>query len=259
MSRIQLITGELGYHLIEKFEEDSTICILTSFIMKSGVHYLKEGLKRAAENGADIKICTGDYLYITQPEALCELLSIDERITTRIWKSNGVSFHPKAYMFQSNEHDYLFVGSSNLSKSALNQGIEWNLAVSDEIDVFEEAQSEFLKLFYADQTVPLNKETLEDYKHSFNKYQRKHPNLTQKWTELEELDLMLPSKKGVPVQPGIIFDPQVPYGEIRPRFAQIEALEELNKTLEEEYNKALVVMATGLGKTYLAGFFAQNF
>ncbi|MFJ5717512.1 DEAD/DEAH box helicase family protein [Neobacillus sp. NPDC093127] len=259
MSKIQLITGELGNHLIEKLEEASTICILTSFIMKSGVQFLKESLKRAAENGADIKICTGDYLYITQPEALDELLSIDEGIKTRIWKSNGVSFHPKAYMFQSSEHDYLFVGSSNLSKSALNQGIEWNLAVSDEIEVFEEAQTEFLNLFYDGQTVPLNKETLEEYRDSFNKYQRKYPNLTQKWTELEELDLMLPSKTAIPVQPEIIFEPSGFYGEITPRFAQIEALEELNKTLEEEYNKALVVMATGLGKTYLAGFFAQNF
>ncbi len=259
MSKVQLIIRDLGNHLIDKLEEASTICILTSFIMNSGVHFLKEGLKRAAENGADIKICTGDYLYITQPDALDEMLSIDSRIKTRIWKSNGVSFHPKAYMFQSSEHDFLFVGSSNLSKSALNHGVEWNLSVSDEQEVFDEAQSEFLKLFYAEQTVPLNKETLEEYRVNFNKYQQKYPNLTQKLTELEELDLMLPSNKEIPDQPEIIIEPPVQYGEIQPRFAQIEALEELNNTLEEQYNKALVVMATGLGKTYLAAFFSENF
>lgn len=70
---------------------------------------------------------------------------------------------------------------------------------------------------------------------------------------------MLPSNKETPEQPGVIFEPPAEYGDIQPRFAQIEALEELNKTLEEEYNKALVVMATGLGKTYLAGFFSMNF
>jgi HKD family nuclease len=172
MSKVQLITRELGENLIEKIEEASNICILTSFIMKSGVQFLKDSLKKAAENGADIKICTGDYLYITQPDALDELLSIDERIKTRIWKSNGVSFHPKAYIFQSSDHDFLFVGSSNLSKSALNHGIEWNLSVSDEKEVFEEAQSEFLKLFFAEQTVPLNKETLEEYRGNFNRYLR---------------------------------------------------------------------------------------
>lgn len=259
MSKVQLITRNLGNHLIEKIEGAVTICILSSFVMKSGVKYLKEALNKAAQNGADIKICTGDYLYITQPEALEELLSIDDRISIRIWKSNGVSFHPKAYLFQSNEHDVLFIGSSNLSNSALNQGIEWNISVSDEKEIFDEALKEFLDIFYSDQTVPLNKETLEDYRDNYYEYQRKHPNLVRKWTEFEEQELMLPAKKDSPENAEVILEPPVSYGEILPRFAQIEALEELNKTLEEEYNKALVVMATGLGKTYLAGFFAQNF
>src|SRR4051812_33194861 len=103
MSKVRLITGELGKHLLENIEVASSICILTSFIMKSGVQFLKDSLKSAAINGADIKVCTGDYLYITQPEALNELLSIDKRIEIRIWKSNGISFHPKAYIFQLNE------------------------------------------------------------------------------------------------------------------------------------------------------------
>jgi superfamily II DNA or RNA helicase/HKD family nuclease len=259
MSNVQLIIREYGSHIIEKLETASTICILTSFVMKSGVEFLKDALKKAADNGAEIKICTGDYLHITQPAALEILLGIDERIEVRIWKSNGVSFHPKAYIFQADGKDYLFVGSSNLSRSALNQGVEWNLLVSDEKEVFEEAQNEFLKIFYADQTVPLNKTTLEDYKASFEEFGRKYPKLSKKWSELEELELMLPSNKETPEQPGVVFDSSADYGDIQPRFAQIEALEELNKTLEEEYNKALVVMATGLGKTYLAGFFSRNF
>jgi superfamily II DNA or RNA helicase/HKD family nuclease len=259
MSKIQLITRNLGSHLNDKIEEAVTVCVLSSFVMKSGVKFIKDALKKAAQNGTDIKICTGDYLYITQPDALEELLSIDERIIIRLWKSNGVSFHPKAYLFQSNEHDVLFIGSSNLSNSALNQGIEWNISVSDEREVFDEALNEFLAIFYSDQTVPLNKETLEEYRTNHHEYHRKHPNLVRKWTELEEQELMLPAKKDSSEKPEVVLEPSVSYGEILPRFAQIEALEELNKTLEEEYNKALVVMATGLGKTYLAGFFAQNF
>ncbi|MCM3764487.1 DEAD/DEAH box helicase family protein [Neobacillus niacini] len=258
MSKVQLITRELGDHLVKKLEEASAICILTSFVMKSGVNFLKESLIQATKNGADIKICTGDYLFITQPAALEELLTI-AGLDIRIWQTNGVSFHPKAYLFKSNVHDYLFVGSSNLSTSALKHGVEWNLMVSDEKDVFDHAQSGFLSIFFADQTVPLNRETLEEYRRNFNEYHRKHPNLHQKWSELEEMDLMLPSKREVPKQPEMIIETPVQYGEIQPRFAQLEALEELNKTREEEYNKALVVMATGLGKTYLAGFFAKSF
>ena len=228
--------------------------------MKSGVQYLKEALKAAAERGAEIKVCTGDYLFVTQPEALRMLLEIDARIQVRLWKSNGVSFHPKAYLFQKENQDSLFVGSSNLSRSALSNGVEWSLSVSDDDAVFSQGLHLFLETFYSDQTIPLNEETLKNYKESYEKFHITNPNLPQKWTETEEMDLMLPSDgdESFPTTE-IIHEPSVPYGKISPRFAQIEALEELNKTMEEDYDKALVVMATGLGKTYLAGFFARSF
>lgn len=47
--------------------------------------------------------------------------------------------------------------------------------------------------------------------------------------------------------------------QIIPRFAQLDALEALESTYAEGYARAMVVIATGLGKTYLAGFFAQRF
>jgi superfamily II DNA or RNA helicase/HKD family nuclease len=259
MSNVRLITQHLGKQLLEQIESASSICILTAFVMKSGVEYIRESLKIAAERGADIKICTGDYLFVTQPEALEDLLSIDDRIQIRLWQSNGVSFHPKAYLFQTENQDCLFIGSSNLSKSALSHGIEWNLSVSNEKEVFEEGLEHFLKIFFSKQTVPLNNETLKEYSEEYNRYHAKNPNLALKWSQMEELDLMLPTEADLTDQPEIVHDQPAPYGEIKPRFAQIEALEELHKTMEEEYNKALVVMATGLGKTYLAGFFAQNF
>lgn len=259
MSKVELITRNLGQHLLERMESASTICILTSFVMKSGVDFLKAGLRRAVERGADIKICTGDYLYITQPDALEDLLAVDDRIQVRLWKSNGVSFHPKAYLFQSEEQEYLFIGSSNLSRSALSNGVEWNLSVSEEKEVFDQALSEFLHVFLSPQTVALNQETVNQYLDSYESYHRSTPNLAKEWTEMEERGLMLTVDSDSVKLPEIIRDSSVSYGDIKPRFAQIEALEELNKTIEEEYSKALVVMATGLGKTYLAGFFAQNF
>lgn len=260
MSKVQLITSQLGTHLLKQIDSASSICILTSFVMKSGVQYLREALKAAAERGAEIKMCTGDYLFVTQPEALRMLLEIDSRIEVRLWKSNGVSFHPKAYLFQQENQDSLFVGSSNLSRSALSNGVEWSLSVSDDEEVFSQGLHLFLETFYSYHTISLNQETLKNYEESYEKFHINNPNLPQKWTETEEMDLMLPSEvdESIPTTE-IIHEPSSPYGEIYPRFAQIEALEELNKTMEEDYDKALVVMATGLGKTYLAGFFARNF
>ena len=63
-------------HLVREIDRAKSIYILTSFAMKSGVELLREPLKRAAERGADIKICTGDYLFITQPDALSALIDI---------------------------------------------------------------------------------------------------------------------------------------------------------------------------------------
>jgi len=260
MSNIQLFTNQLGSHLLKQIESASSICILTSFTMKSGVQYLFDVLKDAADRGADIKICTGDYLYITQPEALEELLNIHENIQIRLWHSNGTSFHPKAYLFKSNERDCFIIGSSNLSKSAMSHGVEWNLSVEKNPEIYNEALEQYLLTFFADQTLPLNRETLKAYYENYNLYHKKHPNLAKKWTKMEELDLMLPSDVDAPGKKGyMVYEESAAYGNIQPRFAQVEALEELEKTLEEEYNKALVVMATGLGKTYLAGFFAQKF
>ncbi|MFD9625377.1 DEAD/DEAH box helicase family protein [Peribacillus muralis] len=260
MSKVQLITSQLGTHLLKQIDSASSICILTSFVMKSGVQYLREALKAAAERGAEIKVCTGDYLFVTQPEALRMLLEIDSSIEVRLWKSNGVSFHPKAYLFQKENQDCLFVGSSNLSRSALSNGVEWSLSVSDDEAVFSQGLHLFLETFYSDQTIPLNHETLKNYEESYEKFHITNPNLPQEWTQTEEMDLMLPSEgdESIPTTE-IIHEPSVPYGKIAPRFAQIDALEELNNTMEEDYDKALVVMATGLGKTYLAGFFARNF
>ena len=259
MSKVELITERLGGHLLKQIETASSICILTSFVMKSGVQYLSKALKEAAERGADIKVCTGDYLFVTQPEALRLLLEIHPNIEVRLWRSNGVSFHPKAYLFQTEEQEHLFVGSSNLSRSALSSGVEWNLSVSEDEAVFAEGLALFLKTFYAEQTVPVNQETVKAYQERYEAYHVQNPQLQQKWTEAEERDLMLPNETETLPQPQTVLEPAVSYGNIQPRFAQVEALEELEKAIEEEYDKALVVMATGLGKTYLAAFFAQRF
>jgi superfamily II DNA or RNA helicase/HKD family nuclease len=266
MSKVEFIQRNLIEKIQEYIETSSTIYILTSFVMKSGVRLLKETLKKAAERGADIKICAGDYLFVTQPEALCELISIHPDIEVRLWRSRGVSFHPKAYLFENTKSGYFIVGSSNLSKSALTEGIEWNIGLDKNVDenVFAEAMEEFLKLFYADETVQVNEETLKDYENQYHDYHQRHPNLARTWAEAEEVELMLPLEKmeadTKEFDHSMIHDPAtVTYETIRPRFAQVEALERLEATYEEGYDKAMVVMATGLGKTYLAAFFARRF
>lgn len=259
MSKVEFIKRHLIEKLNEYIETSSTIYILTSFVMKSGVEVIKEPLQRAAERGADIKICAGDYLYVTQPEALRQLITIHPNIEVRLWKSDGVSFHPKAYLFENEDDGYFIIGSSNLSRSALTSGVEWNIGVPKcvEENVFAEVMNEFLTLFYAEQTVQVNAETLKQYEQQYDDYHQRHTNLVRQWTKLEEVELMLPTTKKEETE--MIYDERASYGTIQPRFAQVEALAQLEATYEEGYDRAMVVMATGLGKTYLAAFFARKF
>ncbi|WP_100400825.1 DEAD/DEAH box helicase family protein [Bacillus sp. FJAT-44742] len=263
MSDIQLHTNGLEHELYSSCNHAESILILTSFVMKSGVALLKPTLQQAAAEKKEIKICAGDYLYVTQPEALEELLHISPRLEIRLWRSRGRSFHPKAYLF-SNEEDEgkMIIGSSNMSRSALTSGIEWNLSVpsSKAPATFNEAVEQFLYVFYHEQTVPLNRETLSTYKYNYERFHKEHPNFTKKWTEREEAGAMLPYT--VPMDGSKEVSEKVSKystNHLVPRLAQKEALEALQSAQEEGYQKAMVVMATGLGKTYLAGFFAKPY
>ncbi|WP_042349326.1 DEAD/DEAH box helicase family protein [Bacillus massiliigorillae] len=260
-SNIQLITKDLSAHVKESIRRANSCYILTSFVMNSGVKLLEDSLRQAAENGSDIKICTGDYLYITQPEALKRLIEIHPSIEVRLWKSRGVSFHPKAYIFENESDGIFYVGSSNMSRSALTKGVEWNVSIKGEkeADILENAIHEFLSLYYDEATISLNNETVKQYQLEYEEFHKIHPQLAKTWTKQEEIDMTLPEPKENAVLPEKIIETKEKYTTIAPRFAQVDALTELKTIQDEGYDKAMVVMATGLGKTYLAAFFSKQF
>ncbi|KZE37168.1 DNA helicase [Bhargavaea cecembensis] len=263
MTKLQLITSELIRHL-EKLSGDAReIHWMTAFTMKSGVQKVLPLLRASLERGTSIKLLTGDYLYITQPDALELLLKELPEAEIRIWKSGGASFHPKAYLFRGREENHhLIVGSSNLSKSALTSGVEWNLLAPSLADdqAFEEAEDQFMKLFYDESTVPLNLETLAEYKENHREANLQRP-FSAAWSAEEETEMMLgPGESQEIAETGVGYETKPASAEpLQPRPAQQMALDALEATIEEEYDRAMVVLATGLGKTYLAAFFARKF
>lgn len=258
MEQLTLLTNNLYKQLREDIRQSSTIYMLTSFLMKSGVDIIFDDLKTALLNGADVKILTGDYLYVTQPHALLKLLTLPkDNLEIRLWRSNGISFHPKSFIFKHREHGAFIVGSSNLSRSALTTGVEWNLRMERQVskNTFDQAMQQFIQLFYADETIEINQESIKKYDNDYHQFHAKNANLLQTWTEKEEIELTLPTER---VQDTTVSEETPTYDiEITPRPAQQEALQALQATMEEDYDKAMVVMATGLGKTYLAAFFAK--
>src|SRR5699024_4105691 len=97
--QVKLIHHNLYVQLNEDIRQSKTIFILSAFLMESGVKLIQEDLQYALNQGADVKILTGDYMHVTQPKALRRLLNIKgDNLEVRLWHSHGVSFDPKSFM-----------------------------------------------------------------------------------------------------------------------------------------------------------------
>ena len=218
-------------NLKQSFKTATTIDIIVSFLMESGVKLLLQDLKEALKRGVKIRILTGNYLKITQPQALYLLKSeLKDKVDLRFYNNPNKSFHPKAYMFHNPIDSEIYIGSSNISKGALTSSIEWNYRF-----LKSNAPNDF-KIFY---------DTFEDLfnNHSLIITDEVLKNYSKQWTRPKVYkDMEKEDKEDNVIN---IFEP---------RGAQIEALYSLEKSREEGFDKGLVVAATGIGKTYLAAF-----
>lgn len=117
----------LYYQLKMSMLKAKKIDIIVSFLMESGVRIILNDLKAALHRGAKVRILTGNYLGITQPSALYLIkMELGNRVDLRFYNDKGRSFHPKSYIFHYEDMGEIYIGSSNISKSALTSGIEWN-------------------------------------------------------------------------------------------------------------------------------------
>lgn len=242
IERTDVMTGDrnqkryLYYQLKMSMRQAKRIDIIVSFLMESGVRMILEDLKAALDRGVQVRLLTGNYLGITQPSALYLLKKeLDNRIDLRFYNEKGRSFHAKAYIFHQETKNEIYIGSSNISRSALTSGIEWNYRFSDRTDQhnFQKFYETFEDLFY-NHSVIINDEELKRYAKTW-----KRPSIErdlEKYDEAEEQN---------PANVENLF---------QPRGAQIEALYALEDSRKEGATKGLVQAATGVGKTYLAAF-----
>ena len=127
--------GRLLPRLIDRLRDPDLdrIDMAVSFVMKSGLARVLEPLEDALDRGARVRVLMTDYLAITDPDALTQLADLaegaDRRLEVRLFSGGSVAFHPKAYIFWSSAGEAAAgsVGSSNLSASGIDGGVEWNL------------------------------------------------------------------------------------------------------------------------------------
>lgn len=226
----------LIYQLQESLKKADRVDIIVSFLMESGVRLILKDLKAALDRGAFIRILTGNYLGITQPSALFLIKKeLGNRVDLRFYNDKQRSFHPKSYIFHGKNRSEIYIGSSNVSRSALTSGIEWNYRFTSEADPknFRLFYDTFEDLFF-NHSIIIDDGELHRYSKNWHK-PAVYRDLSRYDSHDEEAEGRIESL-------------------FQPRGAQIEALYALEDSRAEGAAKALVQAATGIGKTYLAAF-----
>jgi len=203
--------------------------IAVAFAMRSGVDLLEGAIRSAIGRGAAFRLLTTDYLGVTEPEALSRLLAAAGGEGVRLYQADRIAFHPKVWIFEHLDGSgRAFIGSSNLSRSALLTGIEWNWMALD-VDLtngLAELLAEFEALYSDPRSAPLTENLIAAYG-------KRRPALVNAAPQGEEAGLTV---------------------SIEPNPAQRAALVELDRLRSDGESRALVIAATGVGKTFLAGF-----
>lgn len=226
-----------GTSLLDTLRHELSVCraarFAVSFVMPTGVDALEGAIRAALLRGAHVDLLTTDYLGVTEPEALRRLIGLPGRIDVRAFCAPDRSFHPKAYLFDYGDGDgRAYVGSANLSRSGLAEGVEWTWAIraTDLGHPMDELFGEFAALFDSEHTAVVSPAWIEAYA----------------------------ARRKVPAPLTALAEP-VQQRAPEPRPVQLLALRELARLREEGERRALVVAATGLGKTWLAAFDARGF
>ncbi|WP_443659183.1 DUF3427 domain-containing protein [Clostridium algidicarnis] len=215
--------------IISELTKCKEFFISVAFITSSGITPLLETLKYLDEKGIKGKILTTDYLNFSEPKALRKLLEFSN-IEIKLYSKEN--FHTKGYIFKYNDHYKLIVGSSNLTQSALTKNKEWNLKISslEEGSLTENVIDEFNGLW--DDAYDLTLDWIETYQDIYKK------------------QIEYARKSSVP---------RLSQYKLKPNKMQVAAIQGLNKIREDGSDKALLISATGTGKTYLSAFELRNY
>ena len=231
--------------LLSAFDTAIQVDIAVAFLTESGISLI-EGRCRDILANSDgwIRIVTGDYLDFNEPCALRRLLELGDRLFLYVHESSPTKkFHAKSYLFRDSAGRWCaFIGSSNLTHSALQENIEWNARIDDHIDATTVAlaRQSFEKLL-ANQAVK---------------------RVDDAWIDAYEQRRVASKPASVPHPPSADPPPEpepVKTQLVEPHAVQVEALAALRAARADGKRAGLVVMATGLGKTILAALHRKEF
>ncbi|MFD1669048.1 DUF3427 domain-containing protein [Streptomyces sp. SID7804] len=220
----------LGFELRAELATADRVDLLCAFVKWHGIRVIERSLRAAHERGVPIRVLTTTYIGATERRALDRLVDDFEAEVKVNYETRSTRLHAKAWLFRRNSgYDTAYVGSSNLSKAALLDGLEWNVRLSSVAtpDVMRKCEATFESYW--------NDPAFETYDPS---------------TDGGRLQQALAVAGGAPPADRPI---SLSGLEVRPYPYQRDMLERLDVERElHDRHRNLVVSATGTGKTVMA-------
>lgn len=225
-----------GRKVLSSIEDELLACdefsISVAFITMSGITPLLQTLKDLERKGIPGRILTTDYLNFSEPRALKKLAELTN-ISLKMYATTEAheGFHTKGYIFKKEEIYRIIIGSSNMTLNALTKNREWNTRIvsTEQGEYAIEVVEEFNQLW--------NSESAQDYETFIERYTTKY-NIIKKQREIAKT-AEIPSLEEYRLTPNIM---------------QETFVANLLKLRAEGEQRALLISATGTGKTYASAF-----
>ncbi len=241
LTQSELFTGgNLGLSLDGELKKEilssDRVDLLVSFIKWKAIVLLRPALEEFTRNGGQLRVITTTYMGATDAKAIKELAELPNTTVKVSFNTGNERLHAKAYLFYRNTGFHTaYIGSSNFSRTALTDGLEWNVKVTTTeiphiIDKFQKTFDTYW-----------NNEEFEVYKGD---------------EDFEKIDSALKrSKLGKNDQ-----QENIAFFDIKPYYYQKDILEKLRvERMTHHSYKNLIVAATGTGKTMIAAFDFKNY
>ncbi|MGV3754029.1 MAG: DUF3427 domain-containing protein [Verrucomicrobiota bacterium] len=223
---------QLVHELSREMQSADSVDILVSFIKWSGLRLLMPALEEIAGRCGKVRVITTSYMGASDPEAvewLAKLANVQVRVSYDVKMTR---LHAKAYHFRRESgYSTAYIGSANMSQSAMTSGLEWNLKVTsqDMPHILEKFLAEFETYWNSREFVAYDGRTPEVFRDAIARA-RVPKEGVQAWFDL------------------------------RPHPFQERILEALESERQVHgYSRNLVVAATGTGKTVVAAFDFKRF
>ncbi len=226
----------LGSELIKEINTADRIDMLVSFIKWSGLVQIYDALRDFTQDHK-LRIITTSYMGATDYKAVMELSKLPNTEVKISYDTKRTRLHSKSYMFYRNTgFSTAYIGSSNLSNSALTTGLEWNLKISEYTskDIINKFNATFESYWYDNEFYLFDKNNESDNKKLKNALTYSNINNIGNETQF--------------------------YFDIIPYSYQKEILDKLQAEREVHNRyKNLIVAATGTGKTIISAFDYKRF